>query len=336
MVDGFLKSPSLAVLPKMFVAIISLLLPPLTHAGSYPKYGSPDCPCIGIDVSGAKRPFSPIAVDDHVSGVIGQFPPELGTSCFAWDAGHANACSSDNALAFCKQQWCFVDPCNCQKSMSASTYLPTWKYHKKPLHFSYETCAPAVGPQAHASWFKYTPVGLHTTAKCSEIESGIGSPSCPCVGLSGRPGHITLMYGGKEGPYKAEIGSSCSLWENGAYPACTGKEGELPEWCFQTWCYVDPCNCKGIDEAPRPTQKIAGSNIRGRPMYFSFNTCGGNYLLGDGWVEKSCWTKRTPSDCKTHSNLLGQECGWLEGTGCIDGNLVPLCEAKVPILKDEL
>lgn len=213
--------------------------------------------------------------------------------------------------------------------MSASTYLPSWKYHKRPLHFSYETCG-----SSGESWFKEYP--KHVTAKCSEPESGVGSPTCPCVGIEGKPGHINLMYAGIEGPYKAEIGSYCGLWENGAYPTCTvpGADGNIPEWCFETWCYVDACNCRGIAEAPRQTQKLAGSNFHGKPMYFSFNTCGGKYLLGDGFVESSCWTKNNYKACLAHSNSLGQECGWFDGR-CIDGHLVATCEAGLPG-KDEL
>lgn len=284
-------------------------------AADFPLYGGDDCPCIGIDVSGSKRPFAPIEVKDIISGTEGQFPPELGTTCKAWDSTST-------------ERWCYVDPCNCKKAFSASTYLPTWKYHKKPLHFSFDTCG-----SSGESYFAR--VLQHSQAKCSEKEAGIGGPSCPCVGISGRPGHIMRMYAGKEGPYKAEIGSSCSLWENGAYPDCTVDDpSKAPEWCYQTWCYVDPCNCKGIDEAPRPTEKIAGSNIRGRPMYFSFNTCGGNYLLGDGWLETSCWTKTSEAECNAHSNLINQTCGWLEGTGCIDGNLVPLCKAPAQMVTE--
>jgi len=300
------------------------------------KYGKEGCKCVGIDVSKAVRPFPKIQVDDQANGVTASYPPELGTSCQAWDAGrHPKCTGAKDQPGFCMQSWCYVDPCKCNAAFSASSYLPSWKYHKRPLHYSYEACGDKSEP-----WFKQAKVPQHVTAKCSEPETGIGSKDCPCVGLSGRPGHITLMYAGKEGPYKAEIGSTCSLWENGAYPTCTvpDKDGKIPDWCYQSWCYVDACNCKGIKEAPRPTQKIAGSNFHGSPMYFSFNTCEGNsYLLGDGWVEKSCWTKTNEKDCNAHKNLLDAKCGWLDGR-CIDGDLVPICskEGQAKLAKQEL
>jgi len=305
-------------------------------ASSYPKYGGEDCPCIGIDVSNSIKPFAAIAVHDTVSGTVGDFPPELGTSCKNWDMESNPACAGENPPAFCKERWCYVDPCNCKTEthdLSASTYLPTWKYHKKPLHFSYSTCGATADP-----WFEETPAPVvrHVSAKCDQVEAGVGSPTCPCVGFAGRPGHVNLIYGGKGGPYKAEIGSSCGLWEAGAYPACFGSD--VPEWCHQTWCYVDICNCKGIGAAPRPTQKIAGSHIQGRPMYFSFETCGNPYLLGDGWVEQSCWTKTSRTECEAHSNLIGQQCGWSKKNECIDSNLLPLCDAPpaMVVVKDEL
>jgi len=302
------------------------------------KFGQEGCECVGIDVGNAVRPFPMIKVDDQPIGVTASFPPEMGTFCKAWDAGHHAKCNGakDQPL-FCEQKWCYVDPCKCNANITGSTYLPSWKYHKRPLHYSFETCG---GNQDE--WFKHAAVPRHATvgpAQCKEPEMGIGSPGCECVGISGRPGHITLMYGGKEGPYKAEIGSSCSLWENGAYPTCTvpDKDGNIPVWCQTTWCYIDACKCTGIAEAPRPTQKIAGSNFHGAPIYFSFNTCGGKYLLDDGWVEKSCWTMKSEKDCEGHKNLLGAQCGWLDGR-CIDGELVPICskEGHAKLSKDEL
>jgi len=291
-------------------------------------------------VSNAVRSFARIQVDDPVIGVITSFPPELGTSCKAWDAGHHAKCTgAKDQPSFCEQKWCYVDPCKCNAAMSASTYLPSWKYHKRPLHYSFETCGGKMD-----EWFKHAVVRPHVTvtaSQCAEPETGIGSPGCECVGLAGRPGHISLMYGGMEGPYKAEIGSSCSLWENGAYPTCTlrDEDGKLPEWCETTWCYVDACKCNvdSIAEAPRPTQKIAGSNFHGAPMYFSFNTCGGKYLLNDGWVEESCWTMKSEEACEAHKNLLGAQCGWLDGR-CIDGDLVPICskEGHASLAKEEL
>jgi len=317
-------------LPSLYHSIISLLL--LQAATVFGKeYGKEDCSCVGIDLSGAIRPFAPIkpveSIDKSYIGFNSEasFPPELGTSCQAWDeANHPSCTGAADQPAFCAEKWCYVDPCKCKSALSASVYLPNWKYHKRPLHFSYQTCG-----SSGDSWFDKFQIKQHTSATCDAPETGIGSPTCPCVGLAGRPGHIMLSYGGAEGPYKAEIGSTCGLWENGAYPSCTtpGPDGTFPEWCHKSWCYVDMCNCKGIAEAPRPTQKIAGSNFQGAPMYFSFNTCGNKYLLNDGWVEKSCWTKTAQSDCEAHSNLIGQKCGWYED-GCVDANLIPICSAK--------
>ena len=74
------------------------------------------------------------------------------------------------------------------------------------------------------------------------------------------------------------------------------------------------------------------SSIHGRPVYMSHATCGANDVSSDAWPHKSCWHKPTKGECEVHSNTAGQKCGWLDGTGCIDGNLVPICSAPEPVL----
>jgi len=193
------------------------------------------------------------------------------------------------------------------------------------LHFSYETC-----DGRGDSWFDLVPP--HISVKCTKPETGVGSPECPCVGFSGKPGYVDLEYNDLGGVYKAEIGSSCDVWDIGAYPDCISKNGHMPEWCHQKWCYVDPCNCKGISTAPRQSQRIAGSKVKGKPMYLSFSTCGDEYLLDDQWPEQTCWTQTTPSDCSTHQTSQESKCGWLEGTGCVDEILVSICTASEQML----
>tara|TARA_B110001452_G_scaffold1531_1_gene1345 strand:- start:3110 stop:3787 length:678 start_codon:yes stop_codon:yes gene_type:complete len=171
--------------------------------GLHHRYGSSSCPCVGIDYSGANRSFSPVRVADDISSTVADFPAELGTSCRAWDDKSNPICrSGSSSPAFCKQRWCFVDPCNCdlpgKDKQSSSTYLSTWTYHKKPLHFSYETCNSKSEP-----WFEFETAPVpppHVTAKCSQPEKGIGSPTCPCVGLAGRPGHLSLASRRDEEP----------------------------------------------------------------------------------------------------------------------------------------
>lgn len=162
--------------------------------GLHLRYGDSKCPCIGIDYSSANTTFNPIAINDGISSTHGDFPAELGTSCKAWDDKSHPLCKSSSPPDFCKQRWCFVDPCNCDlpgtDKQSSSTYLSTWTYHKKPLHYSYETCGSTIDPWLN---FDTAPVPQpHVTAKCSEPEHGIGSPTCPCVGIAGRPGHVHL------------------------------------------------------------------------------------------------------------------------------------------------
>ena len=143
---------------------------------------------------------------------------------------------------------------------------------------------------------------------------------------------LTRVVAAARAQYKAELGATCGLWEQGANPDCTESPAFRPHFCMQTYCFVDPCNCKGIAEAPRPAKLIAGSTVRGRPVYMSHATCGGNDVSSDGFPHKSCWHRPTKAVCEAHSNALGQQCGWLDGTGCIDGNLVTICSAPDPVL----
>jgi len=171
----------------------------------------------------------------------------------------------------------------------------------------------------------------------TEASKLYGSEGCPCVGIdvsgSMKPFPTVAIDDSKSGTWDTfppEIGTTCSSWDENANSLCKGPNP--PEFCSQRWCYVDPCNCKGIDTAPKQTQNIAGSNIKGRPMYFSFSTCGDQYLLDDGWPEQSCWTQKSPSDCTTHLTSEGSKCGWLEETGCVDDHLLSMCSITEPML----
>lgn len=75
-------------------------------------------------------------------------------------------------------------------------------------------------------------------------------------------------------PYPADLGYNCRAWDLFRHPLCKDK-ATSPDWCFQRWCYVDPCQCN-------PQWQIAFSNYNdwNRPQlrtdrYYSYDVCNG-------------------------------------------------------------
>jgi len=66
---------------------------------------------------------------------------DVGTSCKAWDQEGDPSCKGANAPGWCKQKWCYVDPCTCETMAKKSSYFPallTTGGH--PVYYSYTTC----------------------------------------------------------------------------------------------------------------------------------------------------------------------------------------------------
>merc|ERR1719401_2290460 len=71
-------------------------------------WGDPDCPCVGIA-------GQPGYLNITVMGAITQFPADYGSKCAAWDKDNHPDCTTSNGTmpAWCKDSWCYVDPCSC-------------------------------------------------------------------------------------------------------------------------------------------------------------------------------------------------------------------------------
>jgi hypothetical protein len=82
-------------------------------------------------------------------------------------------------------------------------------------------------------------------------------------------GNTLASIGDKELPYPADLGAHCEAWDLAYHPECPGET-----WCSKKWCYVDPCNCDGIPALPKPSTYIPGGLFQGRPVHFSYATCG--------------------------------------------------------------
>lgn len=110
-----------------------------------------------------------------------------------------------------------------------------------------------------------------------------GDTSCPCIGFDNIEGETTVVVADDvEVSYPADLGARCEAWDNGVHPQC--KEGQTPgfgnEWCGLKWCYVDSCNC-GIPVLPKVTDYLADARYRGKPIFYSYATCGAE----DKWAK---------------------------------------------------
>lgn len=57
------------------------------------------------------------------------YPAEIGGTCEAWDQGTHPMCRGKDAPKWCKQRWCYVDPCTCdlpQKPKATRDRLASW------------------------------------------------------------------------------------------------------------------------------------------------------------------------------------------------------------------
>jgi len=98
-----------------------------------------------------------------------------------------------------------------------------------------------------------------------------GEGKCTCIGIDGRKGFIEAVAGGKTAKYPADTGACCEKWDEGKHPACVGASP--PGWCSKKWCYVDPCSCS-LSTPPKASDLFPKASYHGRPLYFSYATCG--------------------------------------------------------------
>jgi len=101
-----------------------------------------------------------------------------------------------------------------------------------------------------------------------------GDTDCPCIGFDNIVGETTVVLeGGEEVAFAADLGARCENWDDGMHPLCKGGE-DKPKWCTQSWCFVDACNCN-IPVLPKMTSYVPDARYRGKPIFFSYATCGG-------------------------------------------------------------
>jgi len=243
------------------------------------------------------------------------FPADLGARCEAWDDDHHPECHGKNKPAWCKEQWCFVDACNCNIPVlpKLTSYAPDARYRGKPIFFSYATCG-----------------GEDTFSK---VLPEVGSPGCRCIGFDNIPGSTDIRIGKQVVSYPAEIGGTCRSWDADLHPEC--KKGEPESWCQHKWCYVDPCSCD-LPEVPKVTMYLPEASFTGKSLYYSYETCGSPDTFTKKWNLEACVNQQDKERCEVLKKEGGHnKCAWT-GTRCLGAELVthPLCTGVVDAIKE--
>jgi hypothetical protein len=238
------------------------------------SYGNQDCRCVGIDyiVGSTQATMS--------DGSKVSYPADLGARCQAWDMAKHPKCH-DQAVPedWCYQKWCYVDPCKCKLSVlpKPSVYIAGAKFQGKAVHYSYATCDAKDSYTAEDA--KTTATAIEGVCAAQVAAADWGSEGCRCIGIGPQQGATKVSIKGKLVDFPADTGATCNKWEQNNHPDCTGSNP--PDFCKESWCYVDPCTCKSATP-PKPSYYLPTANFQGKPIFYSYATCGGADYYGNG------------------------------------------------------
>jgi len=137
----------------------------------------------------------------------------------------------------------------------------------------------------------------------SEGYVSFGDTACPCIGFDNIDGKTTVeMEDGQKVVYPADLGARCEKWDDNVHPLC--KAGQEPGpgngWCGQAWCFVDSCHCS-LPVLPTQSMYVPDARYRGRPLFYSFATCGGE----DMWLKEKPKVGLPGCRCVAFSNVPG-------------------------------
>jgi len=106
-----------------------------------------------------------------------------------------------------------------------------------------------------------------------------GDMRCPCIGFDSVDGDtLVTLSNTTQVAFPADLGARCEAWDNKHHPDC--KEDDEPDWCRQKWCYVDSCNCD-LPVMPKMASYVPDALFQGKPVFFSYATCGSKDLWSD-------------------------------------------------------
>jgi len=273
-------------------------------------FGAIECPCIGFDnIEGV--------TNVSVGGVQYSYPADLGSRCEAWDHGVHPSCQAGSQEAWCAQQWCYVDACDCRlpELPQQSYYAPTALYRGRPLSYSYAAC--------------------HSEDFGGSTMSQVGEAGCQCIGFDNMPGSFDVAFPGSGSAgasvvrYPAELGGTCSAWDMGVHPECH-QGANSPSWCAQKWCYVNPCSCN-LAEPPKVGMYLPNATFHGLSLYYSYETCGSEDTFTAEHNPDACVNQMREEECLALTAPAGHaKCAWT-GTACLGWEIVehPLCHEEV-------
>jgi len=280
-------------------------------------HGMASCPCIGIDELDGKT-MATIKGGKQVP-----YPADLGSRCEAWDEKDHPKCPGES---WCKSKWCYVDPCKCDKISpypKPANYLPNAQYQGKPVHFSYTTCD---GMDSYSEPSNDDYKKIEETCAVTVDAAKWGQEDCRCVGISGQEGTTKVDIKGKPVKFPADTGAHCNAWEEKNHPECKGADA--PKWCTQKWCYVDPCSCKQAI-SPKTSSYLPDANFQGRPVYYSYSTCGSADSYTGTEYKDACVNQKKSEDCAKLD-----KCAWT-GKNCLGKELVAVCSGPGPLKPSE-
>jgi len=159
-----------------------------------------------------------------------------------------------------------------------------------------------------------TSICMALLSSVSAQSSAKGLPTCQCMGAlpasvvefdcswdwayNGKcvkPGGLTSNFT----DYPANYGHNCQIqlepghsgcWDITTVPPTQKPQSAQANWCFQKWCYIDPCSC----DAPDATKSDYFPDV----MFYSYATCG---------------DKNTYTALESSSNSVGNaECATVE------------------------
>jgi len=148
-----------------------------------------------------------------------------------------------------------------------------------------------------------------------------GMEGCQCIGLAGRtPGKAFLYINSQDQiAYPPDVGSTCRAWEADTHPECLKEGVEVPEWCGQSWCFVDPCKCKTAQPPKIVMEANQNLKFQGKTAFWSPETCGNKDSWSTAHTGEYCVTQKSEEDCNAN-----RRCGWT-GTACLGTALVSIC-----------
>ena len=163
----------------------------------------------------------------------------------------------------------------------------------------------------------------------------VGSPgnaNCPCVNLESGVTGSTFPVGkeknGTEVNYVKTTGSSCEAWdEQVTDESYSCKKDSPPSWCSKKWCWVDPCTCK-LDTPPKRSSYFPKAKVNGRPIYYSYATCGAEDTFTASGHRGACPNQDTEAKCLALKDADDKvACGWIkEDKMCVGKDLVGDCK----------